>query len=516
MENIFGFFLFDKIDLELSWVSAFFLAGIVFLILRIVLSRANFINLNPYWVWYLELILLPLLVFSIEKIIISQVIVWGQLEMITTINQMTYTLLWLIGAWLISRGLKLFFWESNPARYAKVSNLLKGLVSTCVYLFAFYGIVAFVFDKPMTGLIISSGVVAGILGLAMQSSLSDLFSGIAISIERPFSINDWIELDNGTLGCVSNINWRSTHMVSWNNSLYVVSNSKMASATIHNYSRPDKVYAHWFYVHVPAKIPPILVRRILLESCVTAKRVLNTPAPVIRTSEAGLNYKYMVFINFEDYPGYFAGMDELLMEVWIHCAKAGFSPASISQETILRRGEKIHFEELSLEIFIQEVELFHSLSESERLSLIGNSKVKYFKAEDVIVQQEEKGDSLFIILAGQVFVTIGETGKKVLEVARLGAGQYFGEMSLLAGDPRTANVISATDCQVLEISKATLQPLLNNRPALIEELAKIVAQRQLENQSKLDEQNTKTLSEQLRDLTNKLVGRIQIFMSKTY
>ena len=59
-----------------------------------------------------------------------------------------------------------------------------------------YAIMTFVFAQPMTGFIVSSGIVIGVVGLAMQSSLSDLVSGVAISIERPFRMGDWIELEN--------------------------------------------------------------------------------------------------------------------------------------------------------------------------------------------------------------------------------------------------------------------------------------------------------------------------------
>ncbi len=119
----------------------------------------------------------------------------------------------------------------------------------------------------------------------MQRSLSDLVAGVANSIERPFVIGVWMELDDGTLGEVVDINWRATHIKSWHSSIYILPNARISNARAHNFARPDNRYGHWFYVHIPSTVPPVLVRRVLLEAAVESDTVLDDPAMFIWVSE---------------------------------------------------------------------------------------------------------------------------------------------------------------------------------------------------------------------------------------
>ena len=216
------------------------------------------------WLWYIQSALLLIVVLGAKSIILSALPLEDAGR--ETVEQVAQSVTWLLGAFLAGQALTLFVWEGVFRRKYQTAppGLLTGLATAALYVAALYGIMTFVFERPMTGFIVSSGIVAGVLGLAMQNSLADLVAGIAISIERPFSVGDWVELDDGTLGEVVDVNWRATHFRSWNSSLYIVPNARISNARVHNFNRPEAKYGHWFDVHVPSTVPPTLVRRVLL------------------------------------------------------------------------------------------------------------------------------------------------------------------------------------------------------------------------------------------------------------
>ena len=106
---------------------------------------------------------------------------------------------WAWGAWLLVGFLRSFLIFERRPREAK---LLQDLIAGLIYLAAAFAIIAYVFDLPIRGLLATSGAIAIILGLALQSSLGDVFSGLVLSFSRPYRPDDWVKLDSGTEGRV--------------------------------------------------------------------------------------------------------------------------------------------------------------------------------------------------------------------------------------------------------------------------------------------------------------------------
>jgi len=96
---------------------------------------------------------------------------------------------------------------------------------------------------------------------------------------------------------------------------------------------------------------------------------------------------------------------------------------------------------------------------------------------EAIVRQEEPGESAYVVCDGRVRVTL-DPGN--VELAVLSAGAYFGEMSLLTGDARTATVRSVGDCRVLEITAGEFRRVIMENPALLEKIGAAVARRRAE------------------------------------
>ena len=190
---------------------------------------------------------------------------------------------WYLSAWLAARLLRhasprfLFPFDRQPRRRKIISDLVSGLI----YLGALFGILKFAFHQPIEGLLATSGLVALVLGLALQSTLADLFSGIALNIEDPFRAGDWISVDGGNEGQVIEINWRATRIRDRNGDTMVIPNSQIAKSRVTNHSLPERAHPSSISVDVEAESSVDTVEKALVSAVLNAKHVLSDPPPEV-------------------------------------------------------------------------------------------------------------------------------------------------------------------------------------------------------------------------------------------
>jgi small-conductance mechanosensitive channel len=147
---------------------------------------------------------------------------------------------WLGTAWVGAGFLRAFVVLGRQPRETK---LVQDLLAALIYMAAAFAIVADVFDLPVKGLLATSGALAIIIGLALQSSLADVFSGIVLNIERPYHVGDWIVLDGTVQGQVIETNWRATHILTGNQDVAIIPNSVIAKSKLVNCSSPPRSMA---------------------------------------------------------------------------------------------------------------------------------------------------------------------------------------------------------------------------------------------------------------------------------
>ena len=119
-------------------------------------------------------------------------------------------------------------------------------------------------------------------------------------------------------------------------------------------------------------------------------------------------------------------------------------------------------------------DLFGLLSVEDRTALASASPLRLFGSGEAIVAQGAAGHSAFVVCQGRVRVSL-DPGD--VELAVLERGAYFGEMSLLTGDPRTAWVRALGDCTVVEITSDAFRAFVLNQPALVERIGAVIAER---------------------------------------
>lgn len=171
----------------------------------------------------------------------------GQLQL----SQLTRTfdvLWWAVPAVFVNLAIERFVWK--PAEQSSgrpVPTLLRWSVSAVIYLLAFFGVIAFVYDYTLTGLLATSGVLAMIVGLAVQLNITNLFAGVALNLERPFRVGDWIMIhgrtpdpDASVIGQVIDINWRTTRLHTADDTIIVIPNGQLSEKTITNFMGPHE------------------------------------------------------------------------------------------------------------------------------------------------------------------------------------------------------------------------------------------------------------------------------------
>ncbi len=172
---------------------------------------------------------------------------------------------WLLGAWLVNGLLSLILSRTLFPRDDEphARRLFADLASGVIYLVAFGGIMETVFQQSMSTVLATSGVVAIVLGFALQSTLGDVLSGLAINIDRPFGAGDWIAVQPDLEGEIIEINWRSTRLRTWLGELIVIPNSVLAKSTVTNHSRLALKHRCAIQIRIDHTVSPSVALRIL-------------------------------------------------------------------------------------------------------------------------------------------------------------------------------------------------------------------------------------------------------------
>ncbi|MBF0339814.1 MAG: mechanosensitive ion channel [Magnetococcales bacterium] len=197
----------------------------------------------------------------------------------------TITILWwYTAAWAVVRGADLFFWQRlygvDTPGVPRPRRELTDIFDIIVFIVATGIIVVDVFHQPISGVFATSGVVAIILGLALQNTLADLFAGLAINIERPFKAGDWITVD-GIQGLVLFTNWRSTHLRTRAADDMIVPNSVLAKARVNNHARPTQINVLAMNIPLRYGFDPDAIQTLLESTAATAEGVMTDTYPFV-------------------------------------------------------------------------------------------------------------------------------------------------------------------------------------------------------------------------------------------
>jgi small-conductance mechanosensitive channel/CRP-like cAMP-binding protein len=383
---------------------------------------------------------------------------------------------WLWAAWFLVGFLRAFVIVEHRQREGK---LLQDLLAGLIYLVAVFAIIAYVFDLPIQGLIATSGAVAIVLGLALQSTLGDVFSGVVLSFSRPYRPGDWISLEGGTDGRVIEMNWRATHVLTGRRDLAIVPNSTIAKSKIVNVSSPSGVHGVTITVQLDAKTPPSTGSEILEHAILNCRLIIATPAPSVTVkSISATSTEFEITFFVEELASATRAQNQLYDLIFRHLAAAGIDLATPqNRPAAVIEGDASQGSKPGLEELLDLVAIFASLTPDERKAIAGKLKQASYDQGETLVEPGTVLHSLFIVGAGVLSFTREESEGEI-ELMRIGPGDHFGEIGMLTGTPAVAKISALIPSTVYELAKEDLSPILEARQEVSQELCRALARRQ--------------------------------------
>ena len=413
--------------------------------------------------------------------------------------------------WLFDRVLR-------RRRRRQVPAVVRDILRWLLIAVAFFFILRTIFPNlDLNILAVSSLVVGYIVGNATQDTLGNLISGLALNTEDSFSIGDWVTI-GGHTGRIVEMTWRATRMRTKMNDHIIIPNSAIAREPIVNYSRPTVRHGFTLELGVSYEVPPNTVRRVILSVLDSLPEVLSDPRPRIwLTTYNDFSIDYTIKFFITDFENLENIQSDVMYLIWYHFKREGIVipfpirdvRMSHDAPTVAVEPDTADFDEYKLAI--QNVDLFEALTEEERALVASNVRQQIYSAGERLVRQGEEGHTFYIIRSGAVRVTVLAGGQDS-ELKRLGPGDFFGEMSLLTGEKRSATVTAVTDTHVLVLSHHILGRLLKDNASLAGELAKALETRRASQRWTYDQREREN-QEQARpeDSHTVLVRRIRRF-----
>lgn len=360
----------------------------------------------------------------------------------------------------------------------------------------------------------TSALLTAVIGLAMQDTLGNLVSGLALQMQRPFDVGDWIEVGNGEqAGRVTEVTWRATSVMTLDHVEVILPNASLAKAAIRNYSRPSTVSRRRVAVGISYSAPPADVQEVLAAAAADTPGVLASPAAAARTrnfGESAVEYEVLFFID--DF-GRALWIDAAVRDrIHYALARRGIeipyptrtlvtkAPANLAQGRDAERARR--------HAILAALDFARPLPDDALSLLADRATLRVYGPGEAIVHRGDPSRELFVIERGTVGIEVPRENGGMAEVARLESGHTFGEMGLMTGEPRSATVRARTMCHLVVIDHDAFHDVLASHPEVVERMGTILARRQ----AQLDAAPTSNAPAQpVEERSRRLISQIREF-----
>lgn len=368
------------------------------------------------------------------------------------------------------------------ASQGEISSLLKTVLSVIVYIVSFFIIFQSQFPNvELTALFTGSTIIGIVVGLALQDTLGNLFAGLALQADQPFQVGDVILLPGRGEGVVEAVSWRGVKIRTFQNKLLVVSNSVLGKELIEVAPKDNlnakAVFFNTLYTHSPAR-----TIQVVREAVRQVENVSSKMRPVVRIRNLGADgIDWEVKYWLDDYRMQHDTDALIRQRIWYVFQRERLSFAYPTR-TVYReeRPPELPAEEVLNTVTerLNNVSIFAPLSDEEIERLANVSTTRVYAPGEAVVRTGQEGNSMYVVIRGSVKVQIAENDYQKT-INTLKENDFFGEMSLLTGEPRTATVVAAEESEVLRIDKSGLKPIFEANPQLVESISELIEERRL-------------------------------------
>ena len=361
----------------------------------------------------------------------------------------------------------------------------------------------------LASLLTTSAVLTMVIGLALQDTLGNLFSGLALQTEKLFQIGEWISFREH-MGQVVGMTWKSTLIKTPEHEIIYIPNNIISKEIVKNFSRPEPHHVAYLDVSVEYGAPPNKVRSVILDTLAEHPKVLREPLPQVRLlSFDDFAIRYQVRFWNGDFENERLIKAEIMNLLWYALKRNGIEIPFPIRDVHLHHLDVIEAkksrEQAQIEIkkALKKIPILELLSEADIGLLSSRVLPKLYGIGEAVVHQGEAGHSMYIISKGSCDIWIKGNDAAI---ATLHEGDFFGEMSLLTGEPRSATVVAKEDALVFEIDKEACADILKANPAIWDALGQALAKRQADLAAKQGKKVEPSLS-----AASQFVSRIKSF-----
>jgi hypothetical protein len=262
--------------------------------------------------------------------------------------------------------------------------------------------------------------------------------------------------------------------------LLLIPNSLAGRERLEVFATPGPPIARVLRVGLEYDASPELARETLEDAVRGMNGIATTPPAVayLRSFDASsVVYELRYWLN--DYSQYLQMDSEVRVRAWYALRRAGLDIAySVIRQHQYQAGPlKVAPHGIHIRSAIEAVDLFAVLSEEQREEIAVSALERRYAPDEIIVREGDGTSSMFVIATGRAGVSIHGAGGESRKLAILPPGKAFGEISLLTGESRTATVRALEESVVVEINKATLEPILHATPELANSFGRVIEER---------------------------------------
>ena len=345
----------------------------------------------------------------------------------------------------------------------------------------------------LSSIVATSAVMTGVIVFSLQDSLSNILGGLVLQIDECFEVGDWVKIEQ-TAGKVKEITWRHVAIETRNWDTVIIPNSILIKSQVlvmgQRSGQPIQE-RRWVYFNVDFRVPPTEVMRVVTEALIIepVEGSAVDPAPNVVLMDFKESYcsyaaRYWLTDLAKDDP-----TDSLVRcRIYFALQRAGI-PLSVPAMTAFvesrdQEREKLHHEhEISQRLSaldLARVELFREMNDGERLKLAERLRFAPFMKGEMMTRQGAEAHWLYILTKGSAEVVVSSEAGVHKSLALLHAGDFFGEMSLLTGEPRSASLKSLEDSECYRLDRKAFDDILHGRPEIAHYLSELLARRKVE------------------------------------
>ena len=419
-------------------------------------------------------------------------------------------------AFLLIRLIDVLVWgKLMRTRNYIAPPFLRDIVAFIIWYLTACAVFSLVLGQSLLHVMTASTVALGLIGFALQKPIFDAFAGIVLAFQQPFKQGDWIKMGDKPreIGRITEMNWRAVHLETADEIIFIVPNSEFLSHQVKVYSRPEQFFRDEIQVTLPYNVTTHQGERILLGAANQVEEIAAIPrksiVSIVDYTDRGVLWSLLYWcpnagrvpvFHYKVHQNILRNLHYVGIEIPVPILDLRYKPSSPNEAEEMR----------GIDPLVQRVSIFAALTADELRQLTAMTQNRLITGGTPLLRQGDPGSSLFILRDGLLEVRIAKDGHPETTVARIHPGEFFGERSLLLGDPRSASIVPVVDSTVAEISRDAMIYLMRGRPELAVYLGEVLAERQAKSAAKLADNHH--ADEHHQSMFDQMVNRIRAFL----